>query len=182
MGLCGVVMGLLLQADWPLWAAVGATLLLGALLGAFNGFCVAYLRLAPFLVTLGTLSVFRSAALIVSNNQVVYSFGHAEAAVLALGGGRTFGIANVFYCLVVLRDRPPVHARHDPLGPVRAGHRRQRAGDAAERHPRARDQALGLRLRRAHGRRHRRVPRRLAGLGHERARHGRRAAGSSPAP
>lgn len=100
MGLCGVVMGLLLQADWPLWAALPATLLLGAALGAFNGFCVAYLRLAPFLVTLGTLSLFRSVALIVSNNQVVYSFGHAEAAVLALGGGRTLGVANVFWCMV----------------------------------------------------------------------------------
>ena len=48
MGLCGVVLGLLLQADWPLWAGLPATLLLGIALGAINGCLVSYLRLPPF--------------------------------------------------------------------------------------------------------------------------------------
>lgn len=102
MGLCGVVMGLLLNAEWSLPAAIAATLALGAVLGAINGLFVSALRLPPFLVTLGTLSIYRSLALIVSNNQVVYTLGHDEAATLALGGGKSFGLPNVFYGLVAM--------------------------------------------------------------------------------
>jgi ribose transport system permease protein len=100
MGLCGVVLGLLLQANWPLWAGLPATLLLGAALGAINGGLVAYLRLPPFLVTLGMLSIARSMALIVSSGKVVYSFGEAEKAIFALGGGKMLGIPNVVYAML----------------------------------------------------------------------------------
>ena len=66
LGLCGVVLGLLLpgglaavgRAPGDCCSAIG--------LGAFNGVLIAYLRLPPFLVTLGMLSVARSPALIVS--------------------------------------------------------------------------------------------------------------------
>ena len=102
MGLCGVVMGLLLNAEWSLPGAIAVTLVLGATLGAINGLFVSLLRLPPFLVTLGTLSIYRSLALIVSNNQVVYTLGHDEAAALALGGGKSFGLPNVFYGLVAV--------------------------------------------------------------------------------
>jgi len=100
MGLCGVTLGLLLQADWPLWAGLPATLLLGVALGAINGGFIAYLRLPPFLVTLGMLSVARSMALIVSSGRVVYSFGQSEKAIFALGGGKTFGVPNVVYAMI----------------------------------------------------------------------------------
>src|SRR5258708_11505284 len=75
LGLCGVVLGLLLQAEWPLWAGIFATLALGAGLGAINGVFIAYLRLPPFLVTLGMLSIGRSMTLIVSNGEAGYSYG-----------------------------------------------------------------------------------------------------------
>jgi ribose transport system permease protein len=91
----------LLQAHWPFWAGLGATLLLGTAVGAFNGILIAYLRLPPFLVTLGMLSVARSMALVVSDGQVVYSFGDAETALFALGGGKLFGIPNVVFALLV---------------------------------------------------------------------------------
>jgi ribose transport system permease protein len=101
LGLCGVVLGLLLQADWPLWAGLGATLALGMGLGAINGLLIAYLRLPPFLVTLGMLSVARSACLIVSDGRVVYSFGQAEKLLFAIGGGKLLGVPSVLYALVV---------------------------------------------------------------------------------
>jgi ribose transport system permease protein len=96
LGLCGVVLGLLLQAGWPLWAALVATLTLGAALGGFNGALIAYLRLPPFLVTLGMLSVARSMALVVSDGQVVYNFGGSENALFAIGG-KLFGVPSVLY-------------------------------------------------------------------------------------
>jgi ribose transport system permease protein len=101
MGLAGVVYGVLLQADWAFLPAAVAALLTGLACGAFNGFMIAYVRLSPFVVTLGTLSAYRSLAIVVSGNQAVFSFGRAEAFVNALGGGKTFGVANVFYALLL---------------------------------------------------------------------------------
>jgi ribose transport system permease protein len=102
LGLCGVVLGLLLQANWPLWAGILVTLALGGGLGAINGAFIAFLKLPPFLVTLAMLSIARSMTLIVSNGEAVYSYGQAENAIIMLGGGKTFGLANVVYALVVV--------------------------------------------------------------------------------
>jgi ribose transport system permease protein len=99
VGLCGVVLGLILQADFPLWFGLAATLILGIGLGAANGVLVGYMRLPPFLVTLGMLSIARSMALIVSDGQVVYSFGRSEAAIFAIGGGKLLGIPTVVYAM-----------------------------------------------------------------------------------
>jgi ribose transport system permease protein len=100
LGLCGVTLGVLLEAETPLWLGIVATLAVGLAAGALNGYLIAYLRLSPFVVTLGTLSAYRSLAIVVTSNQAVFSFGHAESAILAIGGGKTFGIANVFYALL----------------------------------------------------------------------------------
>ncbi len=101
MGLSGVVYGVLLEAGAPFIPAALAALATGLGCGCVNGFLIAYLRLSPFVVTLGTLSAFRSLAIVVTSNQAVYSFGPAEPFVNALGGGQTLGIANVFYAMLV---------------------------------------------------------------------------------
>jgi len=101
LGLCGVTLGILCNAGWPLGAAIPAVLLLGIACGVVNGAVIAYLRLPPFVVTLATLSIGRSLALVVSNNEVFYEFGTATDTLLALGGGATFGLPNVVYALVV---------------------------------------------------------------------------------
>ena len=101
LGLCGVVLGLLLAGRLAIVGRILGTLFLGAGLGAINGIFIGYLRLPPFLVTLGMLSIARSMALIVSSGQVVYSFGQAEAAIFAIGGGRTFGVPSVLYAMLV---------------------------------------------------------------------------------
>jgi ribose transport system permease protein len=101
MGLAGVVYGVLLEANVPFVPAAAAALATGLLCGCINGFLIAYVRLSPFVVTLGTLSAFRSLAIVVTSNQAVYSFGQSEAFVNALGGGRSLGIANVFWAMLV---------------------------------------------------------------------------------
>jgi ribose transport system permease protein len=45
---------------WPVWASVGAALLVGAFCGAVNGFLIGYLRIRAFLTTLVTLIIIRS--------------------------------------------------------------------------------------------------------------------------
>ena len=55
-----------------LLAGVAAGLGVGLACGALNGLLIAKLRLPDFIVTLGTLSVFRGAALIYTNGQPIY--------------------------------------------------------------------------------------------------------------
>jgi ribose transport system permease protein len=102
MGLVGIVTGMTLAAGYPMWAGISAGLLTALAVGWVNGSLIAYLRLSPFVVTLGMLSIARSLALIVSNNKMFYQFGPDEEMFLELGGGQTFGIANPVLILIVL--------------------------------------------------------------------------------
>lgn len=101
MGLCGICTGLILTSGWPLIAGIAGSVAVGGLVGLFNGVSIAYLGMSPFILTLAMLSAARSLALVVSDNQVIYTFGSAEHALLEMGGGRTFGLPNVFLALVV---------------------------------------------------------------------------------
>jgi D-xylose transport system permease protein len=63
-GLCGALAALAYaRAGWPLAAAIGAALVVGALLGAAQGGLVAWLRVPPFIVTLGGLLLFQGTLL-----------------------------------------------------------------------------------------------------------------------
>ncbi len=62
--LSAVLSAALLVAGYPIAVAVAAALLIGMLCGAMNGALIAYAGLQPFIVTLGTLSLFRALALI----------------------------------------------------------------------------------------------------------------------
>jgi fructose transport system permease protein len=50
---------------WPAWAAILAGILVATAAGAANGFLIVRFNLPPFIVTLGTLSVFTALTLIV---------------------------------------------------------------------------------------------------------------------
>ena len=100
MGLAGVVTGLVLASGQPLVLAAAAGLGCALLCGLVNGALVGYLRLSPFVVTLGMLSIARSLALVISNNKMVHDFGPDEDLLLALGGGRFLGLANPVWLLL----------------------------------------------------------------------------------
>lgn len=55
-----------------LFAGIAAGLAVGLICGALNGILIAKLKLPDFIVTLGTLSVYRGAALIYTNGQPIY--------------------------------------------------------------------------------------------------------------
>ena len=77
LGICGVCTVSCSTPICRLESGLLATLLGWNRLGAFNGAVIAYFKLPPFVVTLATLSIGRSLALVVSNNQVFYEFGRA---------------------------------------------------------------------------------------------------------
>jgi len=54
--------------DWPLWPAIGAVFVLSALIGLLNGLLVVRTGLPSFIVTLGTLFVFRGLTIALSRH------------------------------------------------------------------------------------------------------------------
>jgi ribose transport system permease protein len=102
MGLVGIVTGLVLQAGYSLYIGSAAGLAVALLCGFINGWAVAKLKLSPFVITLGMLSVARSQALILSNNKMIYQFGPDEKLFVAIGGGSLFGIPSVVIAMILL--------------------------------------------------------------------------------
>jgi ribose transport system permease protein len=102
MGLAAIAAGLVLQDAGPWWLAMCAGLATGFVVGAVNGALIAWIGLPPFVVTLGTLSVGRSLAVVLSQNKMIYDFGPDADTIFAIGGGQVLGIANPVWMLLIL--------------------------------------------------------------------------------
>jgi ribose transport system permease protein len=102
MGLAAIVAGLVLQDAGPWWLAMGAGLATGVVAGAVNGALIAWVGLPSFVVTLGSLSIGRSLAVVLSQNKMIYDFGPDSDTVFAIGGGQILGIANPVWVLLLL--------------------------------------------------------------------------------
>lgn len=100
--LSAMVLAILLNAGYSLWLSAIAALAAALFVGAVNGMLIAYVRIPPFVVTLGMLSVARSAAMVLSQNKMIYQFGPDQDKFFWLGGGSTFGIANPVLALAIL--------------------------------------------------------------------------------
>ncbi len=88
-------------AQYPLAVPILAALLVGALVGLFNGFGIAYGGIPPFIVTLGSMSIVRGLALVVSKGSPIYdvtSRFEAIASIKLFGG---FPILALYLILVV---------------------------------------------------------------------------------
>lgn len=62
LGLSGVLMAELFKHGWPIWPAMLTAVVLGAVLGSFNGFLVTRVGLPSLAVTIGTLTLYRGIA------------------------------------------------------------------------------------------------------------------------
>ena len=101
--LSSMVLGVTMHAGYSLGVGIAAALASALTIGAIHGVLIAYLKFPPFVVTLATLSIARSLAMVASNNTVVFEFGPDHDLLLALGGGAwLFGIANPVLYMVVL--------------------------------------------------------------------------------
>jgi ribose transport system permease protein len=77
--------------------AIVVGLLVGLVCGLLNGLGVAMLKINPFIVTLGTMGIFRGVALVISNGLPVHQVPPAFA---FLGGGNILGVPVVVYILL----------------------------------------------------------------------------------
>ena len=72
VAVCGVVVALLSQNnEYSLWIAIIGTLVAGLALGALNGIIVVLTKVPPFIVTLGTMTIGRGMALILSKGRPI---------------------------------------------------------------------------------------------------------------
>jgi ribose transport system permease protein len=102
VGLSGIVAGLIMQSGYGIELGFLGCMAAAALVGLVNGVLVAYLRIPPFVVTLGMLSIVVSLARVVSNNQMIWDFGPDQELFEWIGGGRTLAIPNVVWVLAIL--------------------------------------------------------------------------------
>jgi ribose transport system permease protein len=74
-----VVGGLLIfNFGWSMWPVVLAMVLAGGLCGLANGLVITLGRIPPFIVTLGTMQVFRGLALQLTNGQPIFDITKVE--------------------------------------------------------------------------------------------------------
>jgi ribose transport system permease protein len=111
MALVAVGAARVLESGYPWWTGCLTGLVLGLLAGGVNGALIAYVRLPPFVVTLGMLSIARSLAIVLSQNRVIYQLGPGGDVFKAIGGGQigipwfggqTLFLSNLFVMLLVL--------------------------------------------------------------------------------
>jgi D-xylose transport system permease protein len=114
------------SATWAL--TLGAGLILGVLIGALQGFVIAYLGIPAFIVTLGGLLVWRGAAWWVTSGRTVAPL---DASFKLMGGGPEGSIGaagswavGLFACVAVVLLQAGGRARrkrfHFPLRPMAA--------------------------------------------------------------
>ncbi len=107
-GLCGIVVGMLLVAGYPLALAIVVGLALGAGVGLINGLLSTYLRVPSLIATLGTLSMVRGAALIFTDGKPVTvnarnGVGEADLAMFEfLGQGKLLGVPMQLAFFIVI--------------------------------------------------------------------------------
>jgi ribose transport system permease protein len=92
--LAAMVTGVVLNAGHSVWVGIAAGLAAALAVGLVNGLLISYVRIPPFVATLGMLSIARSLAMVASQNKMVYQFGPDHDLFLWLGGGSTLGIPN----------------------------------------------------------------------------------------
>lgn len=87
MAIGAVGTGLMMQAGFGIEISFVVGMAAAMAVGLFNGSLVAFLKLPPFVVTLGSLSICRTIAMAATNNQLIYDFGPDENALQWLGSG-----------------------------------------------------------------------------------------------
>ncbi|MDE3194719.1 MAG: ABC transporter permease [Acidobacteriota bacterium] len=113
LGISGLVGTMALERGYPIPVGILVGLIVGTLCGFSNGLMVTRLRIPPFVVTLGTLGIFRGLALIFSNGLPVHRIPPGFS---FLGEGNFLGVPFVFWMLVICAVAVHVVLEHTRLG------------------------------------------------------------------
>jgi ribose transport system permease protein len=100
MAVIGAIAGRLYQSGVSIWIAAPVALVIGALLGAMNGFFITRIGLSPFITTLAMLSIARGAAFVVTQGIPLSLYSMPNSFKL-IGKGDLLGIPVVIIIFVV---------------------------------------------------------------------------------
>jgi len=96
----GVTSAMLAHPDsYPVLIPISMGLLAGLLMGAFNGFIITKSKIAPFIVTLGTMTIGRGLALILSDGRPVSNLSDSFN---YLGSGTVLGIPVLILIFILV--------------------------------------------------------------------------------
>jgi len=91
------------HADCCLWTAIAIALASGAAVGAINGTLISWFRMAPFVITLGTMSMARSLAIVATGAEQVTVKGRlAQPGFDAVAWADTLGVPNPVWLMILV--------------------------------------------------------------------------------
>jgi ribose transport system permease protein len=112
LALCSTAVALMIASGLPISVSVLGALLIGAVIGLVNGLIVTRLGVNPLVATLGTMSVARGVALVLTEG---FSVSNLPAAFGYIGSTNWLGLPVIVWItlvLVVLGDLALRHARY----------------------------------------------------------------------
>jgi ribose transport system permease protein len=104
---------MVMQQGGPIWLGILVGIASGCLCGLINGLLSTQLKINPFIVTLGTMGIFRGAVLSISGGLPVHTLPKGFA---FLSEGSLLGIPTVLYILFVSAAAVHVLLEHTRLG------------------------------------------------------------------
>ncbi|MGN8158541.1 ABC transporter permease [Salinisphaera sp. SWV1] len=113
MALSGTIMAGLMAAGWPAPIAIVAGLCVGSLFGAFNGFCVAFGRMPPIIVTLATMGAAHGLALLYTGG---YPISGLPSWFSWFGRGNLAGLQVPIVIMLLVYAAGYVVLHHTPFG------------------------------------------------------------------
>lgn len=113
LALSGLLGTMLMERKLGIPAGMVVGLFVGAVCGLANGAMITSLRINPFIVTLGTMGIFRGLSLIISNGLPVHDIPPSFS---YLGEGAVFGVPFVLGLLLACAAAMHVVLEHTRLG------------------------------------------------------------------
>jgi ribose transport system permease protein len=113
LAMSGVLGAMAIEKGMPIPVGILVGILTGLFWGFVNGILTTRLRIAPFIVTLGTLSIIRGITLIITNGLPVHGVPQGFS---FLGEGNLLGVPFVLWVLVVCALLTHVILEHTRLG------------------------------------------------------------------
>ena len=102
VALSAMVAGILFRDHGAtLWQGVLVSIAVGMLCGMFNGFLIAYLRIPPIIVTLGTMNAFRGLTFIISQGKQVTGYELPPGTTDFVANGLRFGEVLIPWLVVI---------------------------------------------------------------------------------
>src|SRR5581483_4211069 len=97
LALAGLIGTMQMQHNGPIWLGMVAGIAMGTLCGLANGFMTTALKINPFIVTLGTMGIFRGLALVISKGLPIHDIPPPFA---FLGDGTLLRVPFVLWILL----------------------------------------------------------------------------------